>query len=158
VSEQRGLKQVVDESPSAKAIEIAATFVAEGDINEVIGIVSREVERLRRTVVHAIEQAEIRLPRRSMANAVEAGRSLWTPRVLANLIPQRDGRRIKFGEMTAAQHRRRAVYLTKLAESTIETAAIHEHAADELEQSGAYCLTDLERSRLAAARAKELTT
>jgi hypothetical protein len=62
-----------------------------------------------------------------------------------------DGRRVKWGEATVADHRARIEMLTKLRDGIDATLVRHMDAISQLEQAHARCLNDIYKSKVVAA-------
>lgn len=60
----------------------------------------------------------------------------WTADLLASTFALGDGRTVTWGEATIADHATRIDLLTKMAAGTLETAALHQKAIDELTATG----------------------
>jgi len=67
----------------------------------------------------------------------------WTRDLLASTFALPDGSRVSWGDATAADHRVRVDMLVKQASGTVETAALHQKALQELGAAGVQRLSDL---------------
>lgn len=67
----------------------------------------------------------------------------WAPSLLAQTFTLPNGRTVRWGEATAAEHEARASQLEKHASGVIQTAALHRRALSDIQASGGKSLNEL---------------
>lgn len=69
----------------------------------------------------------------------------WTADLLGSTFALRDGTKVTWGSATQAQHRERVEMLTKHAAGTVETAALHERALQDIAKAKVHNLAEIDR-------------
>lgn len=67
----------------------------------------------------------------------------WTQELLDSPFALGDGRTVTWGDATVDDHRQRVAMLVKHATGTVQSAARHEKAIDELQAAGANTLREM---------------
>lgn len=92
-------------------------------------------ERIMQGIQDDIEDKAIRLAEQMVVE--------WSADLLASTFALRDGTKVTWADATQQQHRDRIEMLVKQAAGTVETAALHEKALQEMGQAGVSRLGDL---------------
>lgn len=143
------LRQFVDRFPDEPSEVVAKRALAELDADAIVGLLTREIDHLRRMNVLDLERAIQIAPRATTSDTGHRRRverdDLAAPfrSLFGCPMALGDGKKVRFEEATVEQHRQRITMLTAMRSGIDRTIDLHRAAIDAITRARVTRISEL---------------